>query len=79
MLEFGQGGDFVPQQVLAEDLGIEGERSPNVIVPAVYYLYSELYHNQGRTPLGGQMRLEAMIMGLLVPTVRDRTGEPGAP
>src|ERR1700674_2695057 len=32
LLEFGQGGDFVAQQVPAEDLGVEGEGSHNVAV-----------------------------------------------
>src|SRR6266446_5275292 len=31
--EFGQGGDFVAQEMLAESLGVEGERAHNVIVP----------------------------------------------
>ena len=34
LFEFGQGGDFVPKEVLAEELGVEGEGSHNVIVPA---------------------------------------------
>ena len=33
LFEFGQSGDFVPQEVLAEELGVEGEGSHNVIVP----------------------------------------------
>jgi hypothetical protein len=33
LFEFGQGGDFVAPQVLAEGLGIEGEWAHNVIVP----------------------------------------------
>ena len=33
VFEFRQGSDFVAQQVLAKDLGIEGEGSHNVIVP----------------------------------------------
>ncbi len=35
LLEFGEGRDFVAQQVLAEDLGVEGRGSHNVIVPTV--------------------------------------------
>lgn len=42
LFEFGQGGDFMPQQVLAEDLGVEGERSHNVIVPTTGVVDSEL-------------------------------------
>src|SRR6266404_6122539 len=33
VFELGQGSDFVTQQVLAEDFGVEGEGSHNVIVP----------------------------------------------
>jgi hypothetical protein len=33
LFEFGQGRDFVAQEVPAENLGIEGEGSHNVIVP----------------------------------------------
>ncbi len=40
--EFGQGCDFVAQQVLAESLGIEGEWSHNVIVPIKQAFHSEL-------------------------------------
>ena len=35
LLEFGESCDCVAQQVLAEDLGVEGEGSHNVIVPIV--------------------------------------------
>ena len=38
LLEFGEGSNFVAQQVPAEDLGIEGEGSHNVIVPTVRVL-----------------------------------------
>jgi len=31
--KFGQGSDLVAEEVLADGLGIEGERSHNVIVP----------------------------------------------
>ncbi len=41
-LEFGQGCDFVAQQVLAQSLGIEGEWSHNVIVPTDCIFKSEL-------------------------------------
>jgi hypothetical protein len=34
LLQFGERRDFMAQQVLAEDLGIERERSHNVIVPS---------------------------------------------
>ena len=40
--EFGQGGDFVAEQVFAEQLGVEGEGSHKVIVPTVSRLQSEL-------------------------------------
>ena len=33
IFEFRQGSDFVAQQVLAKDLGVEGEGSHNVVVP----------------------------------------------
>src|ERR1700719_1602471 len=33
VFEFRQSSDFVTQQVLAKDLGVEGEGSHNVIVP----------------------------------------------
>jgi hypothetical protein len=42
LLEFGEGRDFVAQQVLAEDLGIEREGSHNVIVPIARAFQSEL-------------------------------------
>ena len=42
LLEFGKGRDFVAQQVLAEDLGVEGEGPPNVIVPTCLTFQSEL-------------------------------------
>ena len=75
LLEFGEGSDFVAQQVLAEDLGIEGEGSHNVIVPAARRLHSELYHNKGRSNPCGQMRQEAMIIGLRAITEQqDRAG-----
>jgi hypothetical protein len=32
--EFGQSGDFVAQEMLAESLGVEGEWAHNVIVPS---------------------------------------------
>jgi len=41
-LEFGQGGDLVAQQVLAELVGIEEEWAHNVIVPTVQVFHSEL-------------------------------------
>jgi len=41
-LEFGQGCDFVAEQVFAEGLGIEGEWSHNVIVPTGCVFQSEL-------------------------------------
>jgi hypothetical protein len=34
LFEFGQGGDFVSQQVLPQGSGIEGEWAHNVIVPS---------------------------------------------
>src|SRR5580698_3964121 len=40
--EFGQGRNFVAQQVLAQSLGIEGEWSHNVIVPIERAFQSEL-------------------------------------
>jgi hypothetical protein len=42
VFEFRQSSDFVAQQVLAKDLGIEGDRSHNVIVPTDSFLKSEL-------------------------------------
>src|ERR1019366_3649732 len=45
VFEFGQGGDFVAYQVLAEGLGIEGEWAHNVIVPTEPTFHSELSHN----------------------------------
>jgi hypothetical protein len=42
VFEFRQSSDFVAQQVLAKDLGIEGERSHNVIVPTKFTINSEL-------------------------------------
>jgi hypothetical protein len=42
VFEFGQGGDFVAYQVLAEGLGIEGEWAHNVIVPTEPTFNSEL-------------------------------------
>ena len=33
VFEFRQSSDFVAQQVLAKDLGVEGEGSHNVVVP----------------------------------------------
>lgn len=42
IFEFGQGGDLVAKQVLAERLGVEGEWSHNVIVPTGCSLQSEL-------------------------------------
>ena len=42
LLEFGQGRDFVMQQMLVEDLGVEGEGSHNVIVPITRVFHSEL-------------------------------------
>jgi len=42
VFEFGQRSDFVAQQVLAKDLGIEGEGSHNVIVPINFTSDSEL-------------------------------------
>jgi hypothetical protein len=42
VFEFGQGGDLVAKQVLAEGLGIEGKRSHNVIVPTDCGFQSEL-------------------------------------
>jgi hypothetical protein len=42
LLEFGQGRDFVTQQVPAQDLGVEREGSHNVIVPIVPVLKPEL-------------------------------------
>ena len=42
LFEFGQSRDFVAQQMLTEDLGIEGERSHNVIVPTASTFQSEL-------------------------------------
>ena len=42
LLEFGEGRDFVAQQVFAEDLGVEGEGSHNVIVPTTESFQSEL-------------------------------------
>ena len=50
LLEFGKGSDFVAEQVFAEELGVEGEGSHNVIVPIERRLYSELYHNDGKGP-----------------------------
>jgi hypothetical protein len=40
--EFGQSGDFVAQEMLAESLGIEGEWAHNVIVPTGRVFQSEL-------------------------------------
>ena len=40
--EFGQSSDFVAQEMLAESLGIEGERAHNVIVPTRRAFLSEL-------------------------------------
>ena len=40
--EFGQSGDFVAQEMLAESLGVEGERAHNVIVPTCRGFKSEL-------------------------------------
>jgi hypothetical protein len=40
--EFGQGGDFVTQEMLAESLGVEGERAHNVRVPTRGAFHSEL-------------------------------------
>ena len=45
-LEFGQGSDFMAQQVIAEGLGIEGDGAHNDRVPTVRKLRSELYHNK---------------------------------
>src|SRR6266436_6562240 len=42
VFEFGQGGDLVAKQVLAEGLGIEGKWSHNVIVPTDCVFQSEL-------------------------------------
>ena len=42
LLEFGQGGDFVPLEVFAKDLGIEEEGSHNIIVPIAQAFQSEL-------------------------------------
>jgi len=42
VFEFRQSSDFVAQQVLAKDLGIEGKGSHNVIVPSKRLVYSEL-------------------------------------
>ena len=42
LLKFGERRDFVAEQVLAEDLGVEGEGSHNVKVPTVQALQSEL-------------------------------------
>jgi hypothetical protein len=42
VFEFRQSSDFVAQQVLAEDLGIEGKWSHNVIVPIRRLFQSEL-------------------------------------
>jgi hypothetical protein len=42
VFEFGQSSDFVAQQVLAKDLGGEGEGSHNVIVPIPSTANSEL-------------------------------------
>ena len=42
VFEFGQSSDFVAQQVLAKDLGVEGEGSHNVIVPIKSTSNSEL-------------------------------------
>ena len=40
--EFGQGSDFVAQEMLAESLGVEGEWAHNVIVPTRRVFQSEL-------------------------------------
>lgn len=42
LLEFGQGGDLVAEEVLAEGLGIEGRGSHNDIVPSERGQQSEL-------------------------------------
>lgn len=42
LLEFGQSGDLMTSQVLADQLGVEGERSHNVIVPTGTPFYTEL-------------------------------------
>ena len=42
VFEFRQSSDFVAQQVLAKDLGVEGESSHNVIVPIKLTINSEL-------------------------------------
>ena len=42
VFEFRQSSDFVAQQVLAKDLGVEGEGSHNVIVPIKLKVNSEL-------------------------------------
>ena len=40
--QFGQSSDFVAQEMLAESLGVEGERAHNVIVPTSTTFQSEL-------------------------------------
>ena len=42
LLEFWQGSDSVPQEVLAEELGVEEEEAHNVRVPTVSTFQSEL-------------------------------------
>ena len=42
VFEFRQSSDFVAQQVLPQDLGVEGEWSHNVIVPTDCVFQSEL-------------------------------------
>jgi hypothetical protein len=43
VFEFPQSSDFVAEQVLAKDLGIEGEWSHNVIVPTSH-LFNRNYN-----------------------------------
>jgi len=48
VFEFRQSSDLVAQQVLAKDLGGEGEGAHNVIVPTCLGVQSELQHNWKR-------------------------------
>ncbi|MBM3795149.1 MAG: hypothetical protein FJW31_14010 [Acidobacteria bacterium] len=77
LFEFRESSNFVAKQVFAEELGIEGEGSHNVIVPIDGGLHSELYHNENRARRALSMRLDVMITGSTASTTPSGAGVTG--
>ena len=78
VFEFGQGCDFVAEQVLAEGLRIEGDWAHNVIVPTEEASQPELYHNCPMHTVSANMRSTAMITDLERINCSRGSGQPGS-